>query len=69
MASSKKRRKAANLARKAKAGPVRGVHPDGDRRRRAQMTATLAAAARRRAMEQTPGVILPDVPTGAKDQR
>jgi hypothetical protein len=68
MASSKKRRKAANQARKAKAGPRRGVHPDGDRRRRAQMTAAVAAAAQWRAMEQNLGVILPDGATQANDQ-
>ena len=68
MASSKKRRKAANLARKAKAGPNRGVHPDGDRRRRAEMTTALADAAKRRALEQLPGVILPENATGAKGQ-
>lgn len=68
MASSKKRRKAANQARKAKAGPGRGAHPDGDRRRRAQMTASVAAAARRRAMEQNPGVIVPGDAPRANDQ-
>jgi hypothetical protein len=68
MASSKKRRKAANLARKAKAGPGRGVHPDGDRRHRKTMTAQVAAEAQRRAMEQNPYVILPDGTAQPKKQ-
>jgi hypothetical protein len=63
MASSKKRRKAANQARKAKAGSKHGVHPDGDRRRRKEMAAAVAAAAQRRAIEQSLGVILPDKAT------
>jgi hypothetical protein len=67
MASSKKRRKVANQARKVKAGSKRGAHPDGDRRRRKEMTAALAAAALRRALEQSPGVILPDQPKEKKN--
>jgi hypothetical protein len=58
MASSKKRRKMASQARKAKTGARHSVHPDGDRRWRKAMTASVAAAAQRRAMEQSPSVIL-----------
>src|SRR5262249_60060227 len=60
MASGKKRRKQAKLARKPQTGAGPQVHRDGDRRRRAEMTAALKAAAQRRALEQLPGVILPE---------
>ena len=65
MASQKKRRKLSNLARKAKAGRG-GVHPDGDRRRRGAMRVEDAIALKR-AMQQFPGVILPDDPTQARE--
>jgi hypothetical protein len=66
MASSKKRRKAANQARKAKRAGKLSVHPDGDRRRRQEMAAAVAAAAQRRALEQSLNVILPDKNSEAK---
>jgi hypothetical protein len=59
MASSKKRRKSANLARKDRrpaTGPFR--HPDGDRRRRGGPSADQAIRDKR-AMQQFP---LPPVP-------
>jgi hypothetical protein len=58
MASGKKQRKAARLARKqrqARPGPFR--HPDGDRRRRGGLTAD-EALAQKRAMQQL-GAALP----------
>jgi hypothetical protein len=60
MASGKKRRKAANRARKGRrpAGvPFR--HGDGDRRRRTEMAATLKALKQRQALEQQLGGAVP----------
>lgn len=57
MASDKKRRKAGRQARKARLGPGSGIHPDGDRRRRAGRTADQALADKR-AMQQFPGEVL-----------
>ena len=63
MASGKKRRKAANQARKGRrpAGvPFR--HSDGDRRRRDELTAVLKALKQRQAFEQQLGGAVPPEP-------
>ncbi len=63
MASGKKKRKAANLARKGRL--PRGVpfrHADGDRRRRAELSATLKALKQRQAFEQQLGAAVPPEP-------
>jgi hypothetical protein len=60
MASGKRKRKAARQTRKqtqAGKGPFR--HPDGDRRRRGGLTADQAIK-QKQAIQQFPGVILPD---------
>jgi hypothetical protein len=58
MASSKKRRIDAKLAREQRAGGRPAVHPDGDRRRRGGERVE-DAIARKRAMQQFPGPIPP----------
>jgi hypothetical protein len=61
MASGKKQRKAANLARKdrrPRGAPFR--HRDGDRRRRAEMAAAEKALAQKRALEQLGGGAPPE---------
>jgi hypothetical protein len=64
MASGKKRRKVGKIKRlsqqPARPGPFR--HKDGDRRHKESMRAAIKEAAQRKAMEQTPGVILPEEP-------
>ena len=63
MASGKKRRKAAHLARKdrlPKGVPLR--HHDGDRRRRDEMTAAVKALKQRQAFEQQLGGAVPPEP-------
>jgi hypothetical protein len=63
MASGKKRRKAANQARKGRRPPgVPFRHGDGDRRRRDELTATLKALKQRQAFEQQLGEIVPPEP-------
>jgi hypothetical protein len=63
MASGKKRRKAANLARKGRlpqGAPFR--HGDGDRRRRAELAAAVKALKQRQAFEQQLGGAVPPEP-------
>jgi hypothetical protein len=67
MASAKKRRKQANVTRKQRTGGNRGVHPDGDRRRRGGKTVEQALA-EKRAMQTMQGMILPRPEIAAGDQ-
>jgi hypothetical protein len=67
MASAKKRRKQANVTRKQRTGGNRGVHPDGDRRRRGGKTVEQALA-EKRAMQNMPGMILAGPETGGGEQ-
>ena len=67
MASGKKRRKQASMSRRLRTGDKRGVHPDGDRRRRGQPTADQAIKDKQ-ARQQFPGVLAPDAPRGSDSE-
>lgn len=69
MASDKKKRKQAKLARERVRGRLPGgVHPDGDRRHRGAMREAKKAIKQLEALRPIGAVVLPEEPPEPRDQ-